>query len=90
MIKHSLTNCDSTMGENIRYLMHKYEFDMHQWYCSITSLFNKIDLYITSHTVIEDRCTGIAIKELCSIRDGTDHLPFASNYKTVIESMCKN
>ena len=61
MIKYSLTNCDSTLGENIRYLMHKYEFDMHQWYGSITSLFNKIDLYITSHTVIVDRCTGMAI-----------------------------
>ena len=30
MIKYSLANCDSTLGENIRYLMHKYEFDMHQ------------------------------------------------------------
>ena len=44
MIKYSLTNCDSTLGENIRYLMHKYEFDMHQWYGSITLLFNRIDL----------------------------------------------
>ena len=61
-IKYSLTKSDSTLGENIRYLMHKYKFDMHQWYGSITSLFNKIDLYITSHTVIEDRCTGMAIK----------------------------
>ena len=88
MIKYSLTNCDSTLGENFRYLMHKYEFDMHQWYGSITSSFNKIDLYITSHTVIEDRCTGMAIRELCSIRDGIDHLTFACNYKAVIESMC--
>ena len=34
MIKYSLTKCDSTLGENIRYLMHtcKYKFDMHQWY----------------------------------------------------------
>ena len=38
MIKYSLTNCDSTLGENIKYLMHKYKFDMHQWYGSITSL----------------------------------------------------
>ena len=61
MIKFSLTNCDSTIGENIRYLMHKYKFDIHQWQGSITPLFNnKIDLYIIliSHTVIEDRCTG--------------------------------
>ena len=67
MIKHSLTNCDSTIGENIRYLMHKYEFDMHQWYGSITPLFNKIDLYITSHTIIKDRWTGIAIRELITM-----------------------
>ena len=53
MIKYSLTNCDSAMGENLRYLMHKYKFDMHQWHGSITPLFNKI--YIASHTVIEDR-----------------------------------
>ena len=69
-IKYSLTNCDSSMDENIRYLMHKYKFDMHQWYGSITPLFKKIDFYITFHTVIEDRCTGIAIRELCNIRDG--------------------
>ena len=61
---------------------------MHQWYSSITPLSNKIDLYITSHTVIEHRCTGIAIRKLCSIRDSIDHLRFASNYKAVIESMC--
>ena len=61
---------------------------MHQWYGSITSLFNKIDLYITSNTVIEDRCTGIAIRELWNIRDAIDYLPFASNYKAVIESLC--
>ena len=29
---------------------------MHQWYGSMTSLFSKIDFYITSHTVIGDRC----------------------------------
>ena len=31
-VKYSLTNCDSTMGEGIRYLMHTYKFDMHQWH----------------------------------------------------------
>ena len=78
------------LGENISYLMHKYKFDMHQWCRSITPLFNQIDLYITSNTVIEDRCTGIAIRELCSIKDGIDHLPFATHYKAVTESMCMN
>ena len=63
---------------------------MHQWYGSIRLLFNKINLYITSNTAIEDRCTGMAIRELCNIRDGIDHLPFATNYKAVIESMCIN
>ena len=86
MIKYSLTNCDSTLGENIRYMMHKYK-----WYGSITLLFNKIDLYNNSHnSQIEDKCTGMAIRELCNIRDGIDHLPFVSNYEAVIESMCIN
>ena len=35
----------TTTSENIRYLMHNYKFDMHQWYGSNTPLFNKIDLY---------------------------------------------
>ena len=61
---------------------------MHQWNGSITPLFNQIDLYITSNTVIEDRCTSIAIRELCRYRNGIDHLPFATNYKAVTESMC--
>ena len=59
MIKYFFTICDSTIGENIRYLRHEYKFDMHQWYGSITPLFNQIDLYITSNTVIEDRCTNV-------------------------------
>ena len=70
MIKYSLTNCDSTIGENISYLMHRYKFDMHQWYGSTTpNLFNKIDLYITCYTVIEDM-HWLAARELCNFRDG--------------------
>ena len=90
MINYSLTNCDFTLGEKIRYLMPKYEFDMHQWYGSFTLLFNQIDLYITSNAIIEDRCTSMAIWELCNIKDVIDHLPFTTNYKAVIESMCTN
>ena len=45
---------------------------------------------LTSNTVIEDRCTSIAIREVCNIRDGIEHLPFATNYKAVIESTCIN
>ena len=54
---------------------------MYQWYGSITLLFYKIDLYITSNTVIEDRCTGIAIREFYNIRDGIEHLHCATNLK---------
>ena len=70
--------------------MHKYTFEIQQLYGSIAPLFNKIDFYITSYTVIVDRCAGIAIREPCNIRDSIAHLPFATNYKAVIESMCIN
>ena len=56
----------------------------------ITPLYNKIELYITSNIIIGDKCTGVAIRELCNTRDGIAHLPFATNYKVVIESMCIN
>ena len=45
-------------------------------------------MYVISYTVIEDRCIGITIRELCNIRDGIDHLPLDTNLKFVIESMC--
>ena len=44
MIKYSLTNCDSTLSEKIRYPMHKYEFDMHG---SFTSLLIKLICTVT-------------------------------------------
>ena len=69
----------------IKYIMHKYKFDMHQWYGSITPLFNKIDLHITSQAFIGDKCLGMAIRVLCNIRDGIDPLPIACNYKALIE-----
>ena len=49
-----------------------------------------ICIIITSNTIMEDRCPGIAIRKLCNIRDGIDDLPFAINCKAVIESMCIN
>ena len=67
-----------TIGENISYMIHKYQFDVKQWYGSITPLFNNIDVHITSHTVIKDRCTDTAIEKLSSIRDIIDHLPLTT------------
>ena len=60
------------------------KFEMHQWYGPITLLFNKMDMYKTSNTVIGDRSISIAIRELCNVRDGIDHLPFATNYIVII------
>ena len=42
LLSDSLSNYDSTLGENIKYLMHKYKFHMYQWYGSITPLINII------------------------------------------------
>ena len=64
MIKYSLPICNSTISENIRYLM--YKFHMQQW------------------------CTGIAIRELCNIRDDIKHSTFATNLKAAIKSTCMN
>ena len=51
-------------------------------------LFNKIVFfYVTSNTVINDKWTAIAIRELCNIRDGIGHLSFLANLKAVTESI---
>ena len=42
IVKYSLYNCTTTLGENIRYFMHKYIIDHGDWNGPIDVIFNKI------------------------------------------------
>ena len=39
------------------------------WNSPINILYNKIDLYSTQHTLLDDICVATSIRELCESRD---------------------
>ena len=46
IVKLSLYNNSTTLGENIRYFMYKYKIYDYEWYESINVIFKKIDSYV--------------------------------------------
>ena len=69
IVKYSLYNCTNIIGENVRYFMNKYDISRDDWNSPINILYNKIDLYSTQHTLLDDICVATSIKELCESRD---------------------
>ena len=55
-----LYNCTTIIGENVWYFINKYD-----WNSPINILYNKIDLYSTQHTSLDDICVATPIRELC-------------------------
>ena len=47
IVKYSMYNCTTIIGENVRYFMNKYHISRDYWNCPINILYNKIDLYST-------------------------------------------
>ena len=66
-----MQNGYSTMGENVRYLMHKYGIVNSDWSQNIKILNSKIESYSNRSLNIEHKCTGSVIRELCETRDMT-------------------
>ena len=46
IIKFSLFNMPTTIGENIKYCMYKYNITMSDWYSSFSYIDKKIDVYV--------------------------------------------
>ena len=46
VLRFSLQNGNSTLGENVRYLMHKYDIVNSDWSQNIDMLYSKVELYI--------------------------------------------
>ena len=49
--------------------MNKYDISRDDWNSPINILYNKIDLYSTQHTLLDDICVSTSIRELCESRD---------------------
>ena len=69
IVKYSLYNYTTIIGENVRYFMNKYDISRDDWNSPINILYNKIDLYSTQHTLLDDICVATSIRELCESRD---------------------
>ena len=65
----SLQNGNLTLGENVRYLMHKYDIVNSDWSQNIDILYSKVELYINRLMNINHKCAGSVIRELCKTRD---------------------
>ena len=64
-----LHNRNTTLGENVRYFMHKYNIVFTDWFENIDILYNKIDMYVKHNFDAESFYVGTTIRELCEARD---------------------
>ena len=68
IIKFLLFNMPTTIGENVKYFMYKYNITMSDWYNSFSYIDKKIDVYVNRK--VDDmnaKYTAHAIQDLCEI-----------------------
>ena len=69
IIRYSMHNSDTTIGENVRYFMYKYKIVYNDWFNDLSNIYNRIDNQIQLITQLDDICLAGAIRELCEARD---------------------
>ena len=69
IIRYSMHNSDTTIGENVRYFMYKYKIVYDDWFNDLSNIFNTIDSHIQNTTQLDAVCLAGAIRELCESRD---------------------
>ena len=69
IITFSLFNMSTTIGENIKYCMYKYNIAMSDWYNSFSYIGKKIDVYVNRKSDMNVKYTANALQDLCEMRD---------------------
>ena len=59
----------TTIGENIKYFMYKYNLTMSDWYNSFSYIDKKIYVYVNRKVDVNVKYTAHAIQDLCEMRD---------------------
>ena len=67
--KYSLHYCNTTLGENVRYFMHKYNIVFTDWFEYINTLYKKINIYVKNNFDAECYYVRTTVRELCEARD---------------------
>ena len=75
VVKYSFYNGGSTLAENIRYLMYKYDISIDDWDDSLSYVVNKVYKYNTDHIIIDNVFTANVIIDLCHERDNYYQCP---------------
>ena len=89
IVKYSMHNANSTLGENVRYFMYKYNLTLDDWNQNINNISKKVDMYVNNHADRAVECVAIAIRELCDMRDSDDAQVFSdSELKFMIDMLC--
>ena len=69
IVKNCVYNKGSTLAENTRYLMYKYDITINDWHQSLNYVIKKGYAYDNDRTNCNDTCTANVIRELCHHRD---------------------
>ena len=64
IVKYSMHNANSTLGENVRYFMYKYNLTLDDWNQNINNIYNKVGMYVNNHADRAVDRVATAIREL--------------------------
>ena len=82
-------NANSTLGENVRYVMYKNNLTLDDWNQNINNIYKKVDMYVNTHADRAAECVAIAFRELCDMRDSDDTEVFSgSELKFMVDMLC--
>ena len=87
IVKYSMHNTNTTLGENVRYFMYKYNLTLDDRDQNINNIYKKVDKYVNNHADRAVECVAIAVTELCDMRDSDDTQVFSgSDLKFMIDT----
>ena len=52
IVKYSMHNANSTLDENVRYFMYKYNLTLDVWNQNINNIYKKVDMYETIMLIV--------------------------------------
>ena len=89
IIRGSFYNRGSSIAENIRYFMYKYNISMYDWEKPLNVLMKKVYNYASLHSNVDDICTATAIVDLFRDRDNHRYDVFThSDIIDIIQMLC--
>ena len=79
IVTYSIHNANSTLGENVRYVMYKYNLTLDDWNQNINNIYKKVDMYVYDHADCAAECVAFAVSELCDMQDSNDTQVFSGS-----------